>query len=307
MSFRRLFAVCAILIFAWLCTALFVVQPDELALVRRCGRLLPGVCEPGLHVGLPWGIDRIERVKPREVRRVLVGGMRLVGEAAGSEMPQLLTGDRNLVNVLATVQYVITDPHQFVRQKHVVDRLVATAGESSLGDVMASRPVDQLLTQGKSEAASAVRADLQQVLDKYDLGITVRSVDLGSIEPPPEVAEAFAAVVSAQRERDQTVNQAHSYADQVAAQSKANAQRLTDAARSASDRAVRTAMGDSDRFLRLLEQYRRSPELTGFRLYQEALGEILPRLRSKLIVDHGQQIDLSIFGEESRREGVKKP
>ena len=155
MSFRRLFAVCAISIFAWSFTALFVVQPDELALVRRCGRLLPGVFEPGLHVGLPWGIDRVERVKPREVRRVLVGGMRLAGEAAGSEMPQLLTGDRNLVNVLATVQYVITDPHHFVRQRHAVDRLVATAGEASLGEVMASRPVDQLLTQGKSEAGPA--------------------------------------------------------------------------------------------------------------------------------------------------------
>jgi membrane protease subunit HflK len=307
MSFRHLLTLAFLALLAWGVTSLFVVQPDELALVRRCGRLLSGVREPGLHVGLPWGIDRIERIKPREVRRVLIGGVRLAGDAAGAEMPQLLTGDRNLVNVVATVQYVISDPQLFVRQRTIVDRLTATAGEASLGQVIAVRGVDRLLTQGKAEAANAVRDDLQRLVDRSGLGITIRSVDLGSVEPPPEVADAFAAVVAAQRERDQTVNQANSYADQVAAQSKADAQKLIDGARGASDQSVRSAIGESDRFLRLLAEYRRSPELTGFRLYQEAMGEILPRLKTKLIVDQGQAIDLSIFGTDSRsQEPIRK-
>jgi membrane protease subunit HflK len=306
---RRLIAVFLLALAAWSLTCVFSVQTDELALIRRCGRLLPEVCEPGLHFGLPWGIDRVERVKPREVRRVLIGGVMLAGEAAGAETPQLLTGDRNLVNVRATVQYVIADPAEFVRQRHVVDRLTATAGEASLGRVVASRPVDQLLTQGRSEAASAVRVDLQLVVERYGLGITIRSVDLGSIEPPPEVADAFAAVVSAQRERDQTINLANSYADQVAAQAKADAQRLVDVAQAESERVAKQATGNADRFHKLLVEYHRSPQLTAWRLYQEALADFLPRLRSKLIVDQGQPLDLTIISPEApAAEGTtKKP
>ncbi len=307
MTLHRITAVCLLALVAWSLSSVFVVQPDELALVRRCGRLLPTVREPGLHVGLPWGIDRLERVKPREVRRVLIGGLKLAGDAGGAEIPQVLTGDRNLVNVRATVQYVISDPAEFVRHREVIDRLTATAGEASLGQVVAARPVDQLLTQGKAEAAIAVRDDLQSLVDRYGLGIAIRSVDLGSIEPPPEVADAFAAVVSAQRERDQTMNQANSYADQTAAQAKANAQKLIDETQGISELVVRTAAGNADRFQRLLAEYRRSPQLTAWRMYQEALADILPRLRSKLIVDQGQPIDLTIFAAESKNGEPKKP
>ena len=307
MKYHRLIAVGLLLLLAWLLTGVVVVQPDEVGLVRRCGRILGTVREPGLHFGFPWGIDQVERVKPREVRRVFIGGLQLAGEAAGAEVPQLLTGDRNLVNIRATVQYVIADPVEFVRQRQVIDRLTATAGEACLGQALSSSAVDLVLTQGKSEVAAAVRAELQSLVDNYRLGISIRSVDLGSVEPPPEVADAFAAVVSAQRERDQTINQANSYADQQAAQAKATAQRLVNEAQGASEGVVKNASGNADRFQRLLVEYRRSPQLTAWRLYQEALAEILPRLRSKLLVDHGQQIDLTVFATESKNGESKKP
>jgi membrane protease subunit HflK len=298
MTPRQFTAVCLLALAAWLASGVFVVQPDELALIRRFGRLLPDVREPGLHFGLPWGLDRIERVKPREVRRVLIGGVALAGDSAGAEVPQLLTGDRNLVNVRATVQYVLADAASYVRNRHLVDRLAGLAGEAGLGQVMAARAVDPLLTQGKAEAAEAVRGELQALVDRYQLGIAIRSVDLGSIEPPPEVAESFAAVVSAQRERDQAVNRAHSYADQTAAQAKADAQKQVDQALSESEQVVRLAQGNADRFGKLYAEYGRAPQLTAWRLYQEMLVDVLPRLRAKLIIDKGQPIDLTLFATD---------
>lgn len=307
MTFRRLALLLLIGMVAWIGTGVFTIQTDEIALIRRCGRLLPTLVEPGLHFGLPWGIDRIERVKPREVRRVLIGGVKLAGDAAGADVPQVLTGDRNLVNIRATVQYVIADPVQFIRNRQVLDRITTTAAEASLGRAIAARRVDQVLTQGKAELAAAVRTELQTLVDRYQLGIAIRSVDLGSVEPPSEVAEAFAAVVSAQRERDQTINQANSYADQSTAEAKANAQRLINEAQGLSAHALRNAAGNADRFQRLLVEYRRDPELTAWRLYQEAFAEILPRLRSKLVIDEGQPIDLTIFASESKVGEPKKP
>ena len=48
---------------------------------------------------------------------------------------------------------------------------------------------------------------------------------------------------------------------------------------------VNEAEGDVARFNALLEEYLKAPEVTRRRLYLETMGEVLPRLRDKIIVD----------------------
>ena len=56
----------------YLLTAVHQIRPEERAVVRRLGKIVakPG---PGLWIGLPWGIDRVERVPIATVRRVTIG------------------------------------------------------------------------------------------------------------------------------------------------------------------------------------------------------------------------------------------
>jgi membrane protease subunit HflK len=276
-------------------TGVYFVQPDEQALVRRMGRLLPTPREPGAHFGLPWGWDRVDRIKPREVKRVTLGPLSLGGEAIGANVAQFLTGDRNLVNVRATVQYTIKEPRDYLLQTDDVDPLVSRAGQAALSEVLAHSPVDRALTLGKQELGTLVRTRMQVLVDNYGLGLSIRSVDIGSTEPPAEVAEAFDNVISALRQRDQQINQSHSYANRAEAQAQAAAQRLRDEAQGDRDRVVRRAEGEAARFQKLLAEYVRAPELTARRLYLEAMAETLPRFRSKLIIDDGSQLDLSII------------
>src|SRR4051812_34395829 len=93
------------LLVAYLLTGLAVIQPGELAVVRRFGRVLPDKPGPGLWVGLPWGMDRIDRIAVDRFQAVTVGFV----EEEGKDMPpgQLLTGDKNLVNVQVTVYYQV--------------------------------------------------------------------------------------------------------------------------------------------------------------------------------------------------------
>ena len=51
-----------VLALAYAATGLYQVLPGEAAVVRRFGRVLPERPEPGLHLGLPWGMDRVDRV-----------------------------------------------------------------------------------------------------------------------------------------------------------------------------------------------------------------------------------------------------
>ena len=58
----------------YLLTGVAQVRPEERGVVRRFGAVVarPG---PGLWVGLPWGVDRIDRVPVRTARQLNVGFM----------------------------------------------------------------------------------------------------------------------------------------------------------------------------------------------------------------------------------------
>jgi membrane protease subunit HflK len=297
---KRFAALAGVILLVYLATGLSFVQPDEQLVVRRFGAVLGAPREPGARFGLPWGLDRIDRLKPREVKRVTIGPAEAADKAVGARPAQFLTGDRNLVNVRATVQYTVRDPRRYLLQTGAVDRLVATSGEAALSETLAGEPVDRVLTQGKQELGVRLAERLQTLVDRYALGVTVRSVDIGSIEPPAEVADAFDKVVSAQRQREQAVNQARSFANKTLAEAQGAGRRIVDQGSAEHDRSVRRAQGEAARFESLLAEYRQSPALTASRLYLEAMAETLPKLRSKLIVDSAGDIDLSILREEKR-------
>src|SRR5438105_15553807 len=80
-------------------------RPGERAVVRRFGRVLPNKPEPGLWVGLPWGMDRVDRIAVDKIQSVTIGYQDEVAEDAVIPAGQLLTGDHTLVNIQVTLFY----------------------------------------------------------------------------------------------------------------------------------------------------------------------------------------------------------
>src|SRR5207302_4814993 len=70
---RVLFILVFVVFTASLLTGVTEVRPGERAVVRRFGRVLDEKPKPGLWIGLPWGIDRVDRVPVDLARRLLVG------------------------------------------------------------------------------------------------------------------------------------------------------------------------------------------------------------------------------------------
>src|SRR5262249_54339414 len=72
LSMRYLLILAVLAFLGFLVTGMTQIRPDERVVVRRFGKVVatPG---PGLWVGLPWGLDRIDRVTVDQVRRVVVG------------------------------------------------------------------------------------------------------------------------------------------------------------------------------------------------------------------------------------------
>jgi membrane protease subunit HflK len=283
-------------------TGIYTVGTDERAIVRRFGRVVSEQKEPGLHFGLPWGLDRVDRVKPSETKTVAVGAIssaaRVLAAAPSDSLAQFLTGDQNLVNVHATIQYTMNDPTLYLFAALNPDRIVARSAEASITATLADQSIDNVLTVGKDALAVVIASKLQDRLREYQLGIEIRSVSLTELAPPPRVADAFTRAASARSDRERLILEARTYANEKLSLARSESQEAIDKARAAHDRAIDLARSDADRFRSLLYEYQKAPSITTARLYLETMAEILPKFRSKLIIDSGEGIDVTIMRDE---------
>jgi membrane protease subunit HflK len=286
---------------AYLASGVTVVQQDELGVVRRFGAVLREPWGPGLHWGLPWGLDRIDRIKPGQTRTLTVGARdpqsAPLASAPNPETDDFLTGDLNLVTAQAIVQYRILDPVAFLFGARSVDTTLAAVAESALTRALAGRSIDDVLTTGRAEVSERLLRAVQERADRQGLGISIRAVRLGRVAPPVPVAPAFADAARARSDRRQAVTRAEEYRDRAQADARGRAREIADRAAGQFDRLVQGAKGEADRFTKVLAESRKDLAATRRRLYLEALAELLPRFSRKVVVAPGHDLDISLFTE----------
>jgi modulator of FtsH protease HflK len=149
---RVVLLVVAVALLCWTAaTSLTLVKPGERAVVRRFGRVLPNKPGPGLYCGLPWGLERVDRVPVGEARRVSVGFTGKEDDEAVTPAGQLLTGDHNLINVQAEISYRVNEENveQFALNADRVDPLLARLAIAALTEWIAGHDVDRVLASRK--------------------------------------------------------------------------------------------------------------------------------------------------------------
>ncbi|MFO0821720.1 MAG: SPFH domain-containing protein [Gemmataceae bacterium] len=187
---------------AYLLTGVAVVSPEERVIVRRFGKVVarPG---PGLWIGLPWGMDRIDRVPVRTALQLTVGyDPQTASDAGSTPAGQFLTGDQNLVNVQLVLDYGIgeTDAEldDYVNHRDRVDATLARITEAAVAEWAAGRGVDRVLITGNAALPAWVMARVEERLPAYRLGVRLQRVSVGYLAPPEEVRAAFGMVTQAQ-------------------------------------------------------------------------------------------------------------
>jgi membrane protease subunit HflK len=239
-------------------TALTQVQPGERAVVRRWGRVLPEHPAPGLHIGLPWGIDRVDRVSIGSVRRVIVGFRDEAADENPTPVGQMLTGDHNLVNAQAEIDYTVRedDIESFVLLSDRADVLVSRVAESVLAEWIAGRTVDEALLRGKALLPGVLIDEVNRRLDEYKLGVRVEQASLTRLNPPEEVRPEFERVAKAQTGIDTQVNQAEQEANSKRQRADAERFGMKTSAEAYANAAVLQATAEAQAFLNRLDQYR---------------------------------------------------
>ena len=289
-SARRAFFAAALL---YLASGVYLVPPDRQAVVTRFGRLERSRIMPGIHYHLPYPIESVYWLKVRETRRAIVGGEapdETLGRADAFQS-QFLTGDQNVLQMRVVAQYNISSPSDFLFRTQNIETLVRNSVETELARETAHRGVDVLLTTDKIQVQEAARGSAQALLDRYGAGIYLSSVNIETISPPAEVAEAFRDVAGARADAARIINEAQGYANDVVPRARGAAQQLAEGAEAYRTRKINESGGDAERFNKLAGEYHKAREVTTERLYVEAMEQVLPKMK-KLILE--KDVDLSL-------------
>lgn len=273
-------------------TSFYTVDVSEEGVVTRFERYLT-TTPSGLHFKFPFFIDRVTKV-PSKVLLQEEFGFRSVyqdrhrteyAKKGYDEESLMLTGDLNVADVEWIVQYRISDPWKFLFHARDVHKNIRDISMSIMRRVVGDRLVGDVLTVGRVEIADEAKKLTQEVLDKYDMGITVVAIVPQDVTPPERVKDAFNDVNAAKQEQEKAINVAEQEYNNVIPEAKGKAEQLLADAEAYSVSLVNRAKGDAARFTSMLVEYRRAPDITRRRLYIEAMEDIFTGLDKLIIVD----------------------
>jgi membrane protease subunit HflK len=293
---RRKLRVWAWLLGAWILSGIYIVSPEQQAVVTMFGAVTAPRVLPGIHYALPWPIDSVYKLKVHQLRRTTIGGD-LADNVLGRLQPvssEFLSGDQNLLNIRVVAQYSVSEPRDFLFQTEDVDRVVSAVVGAELSRRIAHTTVDDILTTEKIAIQNDVLHASQQTIDAYRTGATISSISIESVIPPAEAADAFRSVASAKADAIRIVNQAEGYTNDLLPRARGEAAQLLEQAQAYKEGKVNRAAGDAARFEAVAAEYAKAPKVTSTRAYVEAMEQILPKLK-KLIVDSNGNVDLTVI------------
>ena len=287
-----------LVILAW--TVFYTVQAESEGVVLRFGKFLKTV-EPGLHFKLPFGIDQVS-VLPTRRQLKLEFGFYTPGYTNNFQPGQdqheeksMVTGDLNAALVEWVVQYRIDDPKQYLFDVRNPGQTLRDLSEAAMREVIGDRTVDEVITIGRQDIEIAALARMQELAKRYTLGVRVDQVQLKNVNPPAEVQASFNEVNRAQQDRENAINIANGDYNEAVPRARGQADQAIRAAEGYRFKRVNEAQGDVASFNAILQQYIKAPEITRTRLYLETMGDVLPAVGEKIIIDDSMKNMLPIL------------
>lgn len=286
---RWLVVIASVFLVGTLLTGVVQVRPGERAVVRRFGRVLDEKPASGLWIGLPWGMDRVDRIEVDAVRSLEVG-YDPESEERDAPTGQLLTGDDNLVNVRFTLHYKVIPEEvaDFVIQGDRVSAVLSRLAESAAAQWAAARAVDEVLLRGKPSLRAEVMQRLREGLIGQRLGVEILDTRVSVIAPPDEVKDSFESVAREQTRITTERNRAEQEAAARRRMMLAEVYRIGQTAEATSHSKRVAAKQEAERFSARLHQYQTAskdnPDYL-HQLWQEERAKLFAKLKERGQID----------------------
>ena len=272
-------------------TSYYTVDDKQQAVVTTFGRVTD-ITDAGVHFKLPFGIQSVDKVDVNVYQKIELGYSSAYGNNSTKEST-MITGDYNIVNVDFFVEYKISDPVQYLYSSNDPELILKNLIQSQVRNVVGSSTVDAVLTDGKENIQMQVKELVMNILEEYDIGLTLVDVKIQDAEPPTaDVIEAFKAVETAKQQAETVINDAKAYQNAQLPQAKAQADKLTQNAEYLKQKRINEAREQVAMFNAMYEEYALNPEITRSRMYYEAISQILPGVKLFINTSGGEDVQM---------------
>lgn len=287
-------AVFALFIFFWFSTGLVTVEPHQQGALYRFGRC-EDILEPGLHLTLPWPLDKVDVYDTGKIRETVVGYDSdrktdiLWSESHGGTEYKLLLGEGNeLVSVNIRLQYKIDDLYEYVTASANAEKILNARAYSVVTDMTIGTTLDVIISEDRDELAVMIENALAEYLDSVNIGIAVVDVVIESIHPPVEVAAIYQKAISAEVEAQAEKSKAEGMAEATLSYAKMNRNSAIKIAEADQYERVGSARAEISEFTAMVEANNAYPDAFKYYKYLETLTKVFSKQRLYIL---GEDID----------------
>jgi membrane protease subunit HflK len=271
-----------LLLVVWIGSGFYIVDEGHRGVVLRFGKHVETTL-PGLRWHIPSPIESVEDVNIAQVRTVEIGYRNNIRSKVLKES-LILTDDENIVDIQFAVQYILSSPEDFLFSNREPEDSVLQVAETAIREVIGTSKMDFVLYEGREEVAARTTVLMQEILDRYQIGIAINRVTMQNAQPPEQVQAAFDDAVKANQDRERQRNEGQAYANDVIPRARGAAARLLEESEGYKQKVITAAEGDASRFKQVLAEYAKAPEVTRERMYIDTIQQVLSST-SKILID----------------------
>jgi membrane protease subunit HflK len=282
------------LLVVWALTGIYIVDEGWRGVETRFGARTV-VTQAGPHWHLPYPIEDVELINVADIR-------------TARKKSKMLTSDENIVVMSIEIQYNIKDAQSFAFEVFDPDLTLEQAAETAIREVVGNNDMDLIITEGRAVVGSETKEIMQEMLDYYQTGINVVTVNMDEAQPPEEVQDAFEDAIKAREDEQRIINEANAYRNGVVPQARGEGEGLLEQAAAYKTRVIKSAQGETSRFNQLLAEYQRAPEVTRERLYIDAMESVMSRSPKVMLdVQDGNNLMFLPLDQLLSRAGQRAP
>jgi membrane protease subunit HflK len=271
-----------LLLLMWVSSGFYIVNEGQRGVVLRFGKYIE-TTQAGLRWHLPYPVEVVEAVNVSQVRTVEIGYRNNVRSKVLKES-LMLTDDENIIDIQFAVQYILKNPEDFLFNNREPESAVMQAAETAIREVIGKSKMDFVLYEGREQVAAQTTKLMQEILDRYKIGVAISKVTMQNAQPPEQVQAAFDDAVKAGQDRERQKNEGQAYANDVIPKARGNAARLLEESEGYKQRVIVSSEGDASRFKQILVEYSKAPGVTRDRLYLDMMQQVLSST-SKILID----------------------
>jgi membrane protease subunit HflK len=274
--------VAVVIAFLWIVSGFFIIQEGQTGVIMTFGKFSHST-QPGFNWRWPYPIQSHEVVNLSQVRTVEIGYRSNVRNKLARES-LMLTDDENIIDIQFAVQYRLKNASEWVFNNREQEETVKEVAETAIREIVGKSKMDFVLYEGREKVAFDTSALMQQILDRYKIGVMVTNVTMQAVQPPEQVQASFDDAVKAGQDRERQKNEGQAYANDVVPKARGAASRLLQESEGYRSRVVANAEGEASRFSKILTEYQKAPGITRDRMYLEAMQQIFSST-TKVMVD----------------------